>query len=422
MNGFSDRRARVLAGTLAMIALGAAGAPRAMADPAPPFAQILRQAADTPRIAALEADVAQAEGLAAQGRARPNPTISLYGENFGGTSPYGGFARTETTLQLNQPIELGGKRAARIAAGRAAIAAAQAAGSAGRLTYAYDLARAYGAAEIAIGRIGLAEDEVEEATAVLNVARALVQAGKEAQLRQVQAETEVNAMQALLEQAKAESVAALAYLSALAGLETSWTGLSESLLDRLAAQPRSGPVDPMREAGVRAAEARRDAAAQRVVVERTRAVPDVNAQIGVRRLEIDNATALVAGVSLPLHVFDRNRGNIAAAQAELRAAEARTAAARLEAQAQARAAQAMVDAADKRAVAAARTMTTAQESYRLARIAYQAGKSPLLELLNARHGLGAARGVVLDAAAARLEARATLARLSGTTITGEPVQ
>ncbi|MFK3890384.1 TolC family protein [Sphingomonas sp. NPDC079357] len=418
MNGFMGRRGCALASTLAALALAGTAA----ADPAPSFAQLLRRAAETPRVTALEADVAQAEGLAAQGGVRPNPTISVYGENFSGSSPYGGFGRTETTLQLNQPIELGGKRAARIAAGRASVAAAQASGHAGRLAYAYDLARAYGAAEVAIGRIALAQDEVEEATAILSVARALVSAGKEARLRQLQAETEVDAMQAMLEQAKAESVAALAHLAALAGSETSWTALSESLLDRLDARPRSGPVDPMQEAGYRAAEARREAAAQRVTVERTRAVPDLNAQIGVRRLEADNATALVAGVSLPLHVFDSNRGNIAAAQAELRAAEARAAAARLEAQAQARAAQGLVDATDRRAAAAKRTMATAEETYRLARVAYEAGKSPLIELLNARHGLGAARAVVLDAAAARLEARATFARLSGTTITGEPVQ
>jgi cobalt-zinc-cadmium efflux system outer membrane protein len=46
----------------------------------------------------------------------------------------------------------------------------------------------------------------------------------------------------------------------------------------------------------------------------------------------------------------------------------------------------------------------------------------LIELLAARHGLGVARGVRLDAAAARFEAAANLARLQGLTITGEPVQ
>ncbi|CAM3216176.1 Metal transporter [Sphingomonas antarctica] len=419
MDGFNRRwRAYALAGTLAGFSLAGS----AWAEPAPPFAQLLRQTGDSPRIAVLNAEIAQAEGLAEQARARPNPTITVYGENFGGTSPYGGFGRTETTLQYNQPFELGGKRSARMAAGRAGVTAAEARGLAGRQAYAYELARAYAAAEIADRRIGLAEDEVEEATADLKVARALVGAGKEARLRQLQAETELNTLTAELEGVKAGRTAAFARLSALAGVEMPYTSLSASLLDRLAAQPASGPIDPLQSAGFRAAEAEREAASRRVTVERKRAIPDVTAQIGVRRLEADNATALVAGVSLPLHIFDRNKGNIAAAQAELRGAEARAASARLEALAGVQSGQALVAAADRRAQAAARTMATAEETYRLARIAYEAGKSPLIELLAARHGLGVARGVVLDAAAARLDARASLARLSGLTITGEPVQ
>lgn len=404
----------------AMIVAAAPGS--AWADPAPPFAQLLRQTVDSPRVAVLDADLAQAEGLAQQARARPNPNISVYGENFGGSSPYGGFGRTETTVQYNQPFELGGKRSSRIAAGRASVAAAQARNAAGRAAYAFDLARAYAAAEVADRRIGLAEYEVEEAKVDLKVARALVGAGKEARLRQLQAETELNTLQAYLEGARAGRIAALAQLSALAGVETPYTSLSESLLDRLAARPASGPIDPLQSAAFLAAEAEREAASRRVTVERKRAIPDVTAQIGVRRLEFDNATAIVAGVSLPLNIFDRNKGNIAAAQAELRGAEARAASARLEAQAGVRSALALSAAADARAAAAARTMTTAEEAYRLARIAYEAGKSPLIELLAARRGLGGARSIVLDAAAARLDARAGLARLSGLTITGEPVQ
>ncbi len=152
------------------------------------------------------------------------------------------------------------------------------------------------------------------------------------------------------------------------------------------------------------------------------AIPDVTVSVGVRRLEVDNANALLAAVSVPFPLFDRNRGNIDAAQAELRGAQAREAATRLEAEAAIQASLALNEAADARAAAADRTLSTAEESYRLARIAYEAGKSPLIELLAARHGLGAARGVVLDARAAQFDARASLARLEGRTITGEPVQ
>lgn len=419
MNG-SYRRQRVLAlaGTLA--ALWPAGA--AWSQTAPPFAQLLNQTRDVPRVTVLEADVARARGLAEQARARPNPSINVYSENFAGDLDRNARNQQQTTFQIDQPIELGGKRSARIAAGEAGIVAAQARNRDGRLVYATELARAYAGAEIADRRIAIAEDEVEEATDDLKVARALVGAGKEARLRQVQAETELNTLQADLENARALKTAALARLSALAGITTPFTGLSESLLDRLDAKPAFGPIDPMQATMVRVAEAERDAAARAVTVQQRLAIPNVTAQLGVRQLRVASGPAVVAGISVPLPLFDRNRGNISAARAELQGAEARAAAARLEAEAGTRAGLALVEAADARAAAAQRTLATAQEGYRLARVAYEAGKSPLIELLAARHNLGVARGVILDAAAARLDARANLARLQGLTITGEAVQ
>ncbi|MGN5376319.1 TolC family protein [Sphingomonas hankookensis] len=375
-----------------------------------------------PRVTVLEADVARARGLAEQARARPNPSINVYAENFAGDLDRNARNQQQTTFQIDQPIELGGKRSARIAAGEAGIVAAQARNRDGRLVYATELARAYAGAEIADRRIAIAEDEVEEATDDLKVARALVGAGKEARLRQVQAETELNTLQADLENARALKTAALARLSALAGITTPFTGLSESLLDRLDAKPAFGPIDPMQATMVRVAEAERDAAARAVTVQQRLAIPNVTAQLGVRQLRVASGPAVVAGISVPLPLFDRNRGNISAARAELQGAEARAAAARLEAEAGTRAGLALVEAADARAAAAQRTLATAQEGYRLARVAYEAGKSPLIELLAARHNLGVARGVILDAAAARLDARANLARLQGLTITGEAVQ
>ncbi|TPG47120.1 TolC family protein [Sphingomonas glacialis] len=415
---YRRRRACALAGTLAVLC--PAGA--AWAQTAPPFAQLLQQTRDVPRVAILNADVARARGIAEQARARPNPSITVYAENFAGDLSGNARDQEQTTFQIDQPIELGGKRAARIAAGDAGIVAAEARTHDGRLAYTAELARAYASAEIADRRIGLAEDEVEEATSDLKVARALVGAGKEARLRQVQAETELNTLEADLETARAQNTAALARLSALAGVSTPFTGVAESLLDRLDARPATGPIDPLQATTVRVAEAEREAAARAVTVQQRLAIPNITAQLGVRQLRVASGPAVVAGVSVPLPVFDRNRGNIAAARADLQGAEARAAMARLDAEAGTHAALAFVEAADRRAAAADRAMRTAGEGYRLARIAYEAGKSPLIELLAARHNLGAARGVILDAAIARLDARASLARLQGLTITGEPVQ
>lgn len=419
MNGSIRRQRKLaLAGLLAVLC----PAGTAWSQTAPPFSHLLHQAERSPRVTALQADVARARGLAEQARVRPNPSVNVYAENFAGDLINNARNQQQTTFQIDQPIELGGKRSARIAAGEAGIVAAQARTLDGRLAYATELARAYAGAEIAARRIKRAEDEVEEMTAVLNVTAALVKAGKEARLRQVQAETELNTLQADLETTRAQQTAALARLSALAGSPTPFTGVSESLLDRMSARPTTGPMDPLQSTVVRVADAEREAAARQVTVQQRLAIPNVTAQLGVRQLRVASGPAIVAGLSVPLPFFDRNKGNIAAARADLEGAEARAAAVRLEANANSRAALALIEAADLRSAAAERTLRTAEEGYRLARIAYQAGKSPLIELITARRALGDAQTVILDAASARFDARTNLARLSGLTITGEPVQ
>ena len=419
MNGYYRRqRTLALAGTLA--ALWPAGA--AWSQTAPPFAQLLRDAQTTPRVRVLDAEIARARGVAEQARARPNPTVSVYAENFAGDTLRNASNQQQTTFQIDQPIELGGKRSARIAAGEAGIVLAQARTRDGRLLYATELARAYAGAELAERRISIAEDQVEAATQDLKVAQALVGAGKEARLRQLQAETDLNTLRADLETVRAQKTVALARLSALAGVPIPFTGVSESLVGRLNARPATGPIDPMQATTVKVAEAERDAAARAVTLQQRLAIPNVTAQLGVRQLRVASGPAIVAGIGIPLPLFDRNRGNISAAQADLQGAEARAAIARLDAETGSRAALALVEAADQRAVAAERTLATAEEAYRLARVAYEAGKSPLIELLAARRNLGATRVVLLDAVSARIDARANLARLQGLTITGEAVQ
>lgn len=422
MKAFRGRLPRhAVSGMLAATCLMAIAQP-VRAQVAPPFATLLRESEDAPRLAVSEAEIRRAEGLSEQARARPNPNVSVLTENVAGSSPYTGFDRAETTLQYSQPIELGGKRSARIAAGQAGVVASQARDRDARVAFAYDLARAYAAAEIADRRIGLAEDEVEEAQSDLKAAQALVGAGKEARLRSLQAQSALNEVNAALELARANRIGAYAQLSALVGAEQPFASLSESLLEGAPKSPVVGPVDPRATTSVILAQAEREAASLRMDVERRRATPDITANIGVRRLAYENSTAVLGGVTIPLHIFDRNRGNIAASRADVDAADARLAIARNEARAEAQAAAAELSAADSRVTAAADAKATADETYRLARIAYEAGKSPLVELLAARHGLGAARGVVLDARTAQFEARARLARLQGRTITGEPIQ
>jgi cobalt-zinc-cadmium efflux system outer membrane protein len=386
----------------------------ALAEPAPSYAELLQQAeATAPRLAEARADVGQARGLADQAAMRPNPVVSLQSENFAGSRPFNGLDRAETTLSVEQPIELGGKRPARIAAGRAGVLAARARGAKARADFAFDLAEAYGLAEAAELRLQLAQDSLALAQEDGRVAEALVRAGKESDLRVVQVRAATEAARAEVDAARASRAAAFGRLSAMAGAPAAYTTIAVSLLSHAEAPEHWPTPDPLASPAYQSALAAREAVARRVRVEQTRATPDLTVSVGIRRLAGDGATAMVGGVSAPFPLFDRNRGNVSAAQAELAAADARLNAARLDAEADGHVLIVRLEAVQTRVVATQQGEAAAAEAYRLTRTGYEGGKLPLLELLSARRALTEARSQSLTALLERLGAEAELARLQG---------
>jgi cobalt-zinc-cadmium efflux system outer membrane protein len=380
---------------------------------APSYAALLLQAqATAPRLAESRANVRAAEGRALQAGLLPNPSAGFEVENLGVKEQDVGYSEVQMTLSIAQPIELGGKRAARIAAGQAGISAATARDRQVMTDYGYELATVYAAAEAAQARVALFEEAVTAAQEDLRAARALVDAGREADLRAVQAEAAATAAQANLEAARADAQSAFAELSTLSGASTPYTGVVDSLLPLAADLPVPPNEPPVTAPAVVAAQAEREAAARRIEVERRRAVPDVTPSLGVRRLTGSDQTVFVAGVSIAIRLFDRNQGNIAAATAELEGFDGRLNAARLEALNGWRSAVALARAADARVQASAQAQTASDEAYRLARVGYEAGRTPLVEVLLAQRSLTLASAAALDARLARIRAEAQLARLS----------
>ncbi|MEQ1785058.1 MAG: TolC family protein, partial [Hyphomonadaceae bacterium] len=170
-----------------------------------------------------------ARGQADQARTMPNPVIGLEAANIGVNDPTG-LSQRETTLSLSQALELGGKREARIAGGDAEIVAAMARRSLALADFGYELAIAYAKAEAAQTRTQLLEDDVSRAQEDMRAARALVDAGKEADLRAVQAQVSASAADADLQAARADLALALANLSILAGAPEPYTSIGGSML------------------------------------------------------------------------------------------------------------------------------------------------------------------------------------------------
>ena len=409
---------RPLCAVLAGASLNALAMP-AGADPAPSFPELLRQAENAPRLKEAQAGIAQAQGLLRQATARPNPTVNVEVENFGGNGPYRGGDNAETTASVEQTIELGGKRGARRAVGQAGLDTARAKAVQTKSDFAFDLASAYAEAEAADLRLQLARDAKALAEEDARIANALVKAGKEPDLRSIQANAAVDAAQAAIDQAQADREEAFAKLTALVDLPAPITSIPISLLDHARTGEALPIIDPLASPAYLAARSERDQVARQVRVEQTRTTPDLTVSLGVRRLAGDDANAFVGGVSVPFPIFDRNRGNVAAAQSDLSAVEERMNIARLDAQADAQSATARLRASFSRVRAAQSNEQAATEAYRLTRIGYEGGKLPQSELVTARRALTEARQLTIAAKLERLSAEATLARLQGITPFGD---
>lgn len=400
----------------ALAALTAVLAGPAWADPVPSFAELLARLGQTPATLEAEALSEAAEARARQARVRPNPTLALEAENAFGTGPFSGYDNAETTLSISQDLELWGRRTARINAARAEAGTAALQRDLAVVDAAGRLALVYAEAEAAQRRADLAEESLALTIADARAALALVEEGREPLLRGIQGESEAAAARANRDEAQAEREAAFARLTAIAMSPTPVTTIDVSLLDQAPAEAGVARADAP---AVRVAEAQRTAAERRIDVERIRTRPDISASVGVRRYEMEDATALTFGVSMPLPLFDRNRGNIEAAQAELRVADARLMGARQDAQADWAAARARLAASVSRVGAVDAGVASAEEAYRLSRIGFEAGRISQLELRGTRAALITARTAALDARLARVRAEIDLARLQGRAPFGE---
>ena len=406
----SFRRPPRFAVGCAVAALAVALSGPAWADPAPGYDALVARLSDTPLISEAGALLDAAEARVRQARVRPNPVLGLEAENAFGSGPFEGYNNAETSLTLSTDLELWGRRGARVDVARAEADTASrranlvAADAAGRLEL------YYAEAEAADRRFGLATEALTLTLADTRAALALVEEGREPLLRGIEGQTEAAAARARLDEAQAERDAAFARLTGFAMLVVPMTSIDQTLLDRTPAfVATEAPVAP----AVLVAQAEREAADRRIAVERIRARPDVRASVGVRRFEAEDATALTFGLSVPLPLFDRNRGNVEAAQADFRAADARLRGARQEAEADRVAARARLGSAASRGSATDSGVSSAEEAYRLSRIGAEAGRISQLELRSSRAALIAARNAALDARLARVRAEIDLARLDG---------
>ena len=411
-------RLRPLYHLIRLLILGSA-LPSAQAGATPPFNTLLGQAQmAAPRLLEQGAAVRAARADVRQAGAWLNPTISATAENLGAPTSEG-MSQRQDTYTLSQVFETGGKRAARIESEQRKAEVADARGRQARLEYAGELAIAYATAEAMQLRKEVADAESARAEDDLNAARALVKAGREAELRVAQARASAAAAHAAVQSASADATEALERLTALVGATEPFTRIEHPFLATVITPQALPGWTPALAPALASATAERDAIAAQVRVEQKRLMPDIGVTVGMRRFGWSSEKAATIGVSASIPLFDRNQAGIDAARERAIGAAMRMAAARLEAVALHRSAAAQVKASDNRLQAAEQGELAAADAYRLGRIGYEAGKTALIELLAIRRALAEAKASTIEAHLVRIRALATLSLAEGRNVFGE---
>lgn len=405
------------AATCATVAQAQPGAPLAQDEPLTLDRALELAGATAPHLQAVSAGVRAAEAQRRVAGLRPNPSVSVEIENFVGTGAYSGLNSGETTIGMSLPVELGGKRTARIGVAEAQTRRARLDVAVARADLVLRVTQAFNAAAAAERRAGIARDQAGIAQEGLRVAQVRVKAGRASPLEEQRAQvSRANAENAL---GRAERTADLARanLSLLVGrapgrIDPLW-------LDRISAGPRE-PRQVEGTLALAAAEADVAIAGAQVRLARSQRVQDVTVSAGARRLEATNDTAAVLGVSIPLPLFNGGQAGVDAARAQQDQAEALGRAARIEAeQTTASAENDLANAEASAFTANGPALAAAQEAARIARIGYREGKFGQLDLLDAERVLAETRAAAVDALAAYHDAEARLARLTARAPTEE---
>lgn len=355
---------------------------------------------------------------------RPALRAGLEVENVLGTGDASGFRQAEATLTLAGVLERGGKLDARRTLAQARIDALAMQRETQRLDLLADVARRYLAVAGARAQQAIAVQDIAQRRRTVAAARQRLQAGASPASVVLTAEAALARADLALARADHQAVAARQHLAALWGeraprFEIAATDplalaaiadaneLAE-LLDGTPELTQFADEHRVREARVRLA--------------RTASTPDLDWQVGVRRLQDSGDTALVGSVSVALGGARRATPAIRVAEADLAALEMER---------------------ESRDIALYATLTDAHGRYRLAQLdvqrtrddvlprlrraeqaaerAYRAGAISYLEWAQLQSETTATRWQQLDAALEAQLALIELQRLTGQALVAMPM-
>ncbi|WP_300751338.1 TolC family protein [Janthinobacterium sp.] len=387
-------------------------AQEAAQEPAVPLTLAAAQALAVGNNATLSAarhELAAQGGALQQAQTLPNPELQTLVEDTR-------RATRSTTVQLNQLIELGGKRGARTQVAQRGQEVAEAALAMQQADTRAAVTKTFIDVLAAQEGLRLADSAQALAARASDITARRVTAGKASPVEETRARVAEASVRLELNLARGALASARKRLAALWGNPAPRFSIAEGRLDDLPPLPASSELATRLQHAPALRQAR-SALAQRQAmldVEQRRATPDITVSVGMKRSEELGRSQAIIGLSMPLPLFDRNAGNKLEALRRSDKASDELAATTLDVQT------ALADARERLSTARLDVeslrrdiLPGAQSAYDAATKGFEFGKFSLLDVLDAQRTLLQAKNQTLRALTEAQQAAAEIERLLG---------
>lgn len=377
-----------------------------------------------PELAAFSWEVRAGEARVLQASLRPNPEVAVGSEHFGGTGAVSGMGAAETTLAFSQLIETAGKRAKRT---RVATLERDLAGwsyESRRLDVLTEATASFVDVLTVQQRLALLEELAGLAEKVCATIAERVTAGKSSPAEEMRAGVALANTRVEVQHAQRELELKRKRLAAAWGSTNVTFNRVEGELTTVKPIPTDEQLATLVSQNPDVARWVTEMEERRAVLEleKARRIPDVAPWVGPRYYSAGSDVGFLAGISVPLPLFNRNQGAIREAQYRVaQAADARKAAALQAHKALLGAYQSLSVAFVEASALQTDVMPLAQKAYEATNERYLLGKFGFVDVLDAQRALFEARTHYIQTLGDYHKAVAEVERLIGQSLDGIPV-
>ncbi len=351
-----------------------------------------------PELAAFSREIQALEGVTLQAGLLKNPELSLNVENAGNIQKLSGDVNSAhavaqevvqqlTTIRVYQILELGGKREARVNAALLSEELAAQDLAIKRTDIIFRIANVFTEVLAAQERLKLAEETKMTAQNVVNSVSERVQGGKVPPIDETKVKLGLSTTRIELEQAQRDLSSARKRLALL--WNSSTPNFSKVLgdLEAVIAPPEFESLETRVLGNPVALRAQKNIEQRKALleVEETKRIPNVTINAGaVHHAQLGGST-VVAGLQIPIPVFDRNQGNLKEAHQRVSKAVDEQMATELRLKTElAQSYEALSAAWNEVHILKDEILPGAKSSFSVTRRGYELGKFGLLELLDAQ--------------------------------------